>query len=331
MKLIKYNNINKIYKLAYKEALSLKPKDERKKIKRNNIIKNICGVSAFIFHIIIFILFVSLINLIPEPENKIILFFYWLLYGLLCIIAYIISVIVIFYPVSKIVDKYDFSEPIINRDNIKNACDVIRKHYQLTNNYIVSKCFFSNNYEFKNKDLCIFRVGKEIRITNNIIVGYLDGKSNLGCYKVKFDELKVYKDNYDEKQVTIIEFENEKFITTSRVYPFIRRLMNVKVYKFLNEIIELDERSITFRKKKSYYYINLKDIKEFIFTIPKYSSVPGSGYDYSYRFKIIDNDNNKYLFSTVLERHDEKEIISHLKKNKINLKIYYRDNRNTGD
>ena len=81
---------------------------------------------------------------------------------------------------------------------------------------------------FINHDICIFEYNSEIRITTDIINGFINGKCDLGCYSIKHEELKIYKDNFNNKRVTVLEFSNEKFVIGIKAYSYIYKLINNK-------------------------------------------------------------------------------------------------------
>ena len=61
-------------------------------------------------------------------------------------------------------------------------------------------------------------------------------------------------------------------------------------------------------------------------SIPRYCGVPGAGLDYTYTFKVEDLSKKEQVFSMVIERNEEKEIIEYLRKKNINLILDYFDN-----
>ena len=65
-------------------------------------------------------------------------------------------------------------------------------------------------------------------------------------FKMGFKDINVYKDNFNDKRVTVIEFNKIKFIVGIRAYSYIVKLMNVKVYKSIFSRIELADDKIYF-------------------------------------------------------------------------------------
>ena len=267
-------------------------------------------------------------------DNKIRNIFLKILYGIswaiLGFIGLIISGIATGIPFGILLDKVRYNLPEMRKEFIKKASEPIRKYYGLSDDYLITKCFESTNTLFNDHDICIFRYGNEIRMTTDIVKGFINGNCDLGCYSIKFNELKIYKDDYNDKRVTVLEFDKEKFVIGIKAYSYIAKLMKTKVYKYLRKSIEINEEYIYIRNKKKIEKIEIKAIKKIELEIPQYSGIPGSGHSYNYTFKVLDNNSKLILLNIVLERNEEKEIIEFLKNKNILLEIKYYDNRNDG-
>lgn len=330
MKYFKYKNINKVQQLAYKERLASLGKDEQKKIKRSDRLIMLLSVIGFVFFFCCIGMFIFFIKLIPVPKNILLK----ILYGIGCIIlgfiGLIISGVATGIPFGILLDKIKYNLPEMRKEFIKRASEPIRKYYGLSDEYLITKCFESTNSLFNNHDICIFRYGNEIRMTTDIVKGFINGNCDLGCYSIKFNELKIYKDDYNDKRVTILEFAKEKFVIGIRAYSYISKLMKTKVYKYLGKSIEINEEYIYIRNKKKIEKVEIKAIKKIELEIPQYTGIPGSGHSYNYKFRILDNNSKLKELNIVLDRNEEKEIIEFLKSNNILLEIKYYDNRNDG-
>lgn len=326
MKYFKFKNMNKIKKATYKEYLSSLSKDEKKKVKRLNIIIKILIFSGIITFFLLFGFLIYLITLIPTSEK----IFLQVLYGvgivILGLLSLALSLIVSVITFEYLIEKVEYNVPKTTKEIVSKACENIRKRYKLNDEYLLTKCFSSTNELFNNHDICIFRASDEIRITADIVNGFINDHCDLGCYAIKFKDINVYKDNFNDKRVTVIEFNKIKFIVGIRAYSYIVKLMNVKVYKSIFSRIELADDKIYFVIRKNIYKIHFKDISTFKMSIPRYCGVPGSGLDYTYTFKVEDLSKKEQVFSMVIERNEEKEIIEFLRKKNINLVLDYFDN-----
>ena len=309
MKYFKYRNISKVQQLAYKERLASLGKDEQKKIKKSDRLTKLLSIIGIIFFICCFGMFIFFIKLIPVPKN----IFLVILYGIGCVIlgfiGLIISGIATIIPFGILLDKVRYNLPEMRKEFIKKASEPIRKYYGLSDEYLITKCFESTNTLFNDHDICIFRYGNEIRMTTDIVKGFINGNCDLGCYSIKFNELKIYKDDYNDKRATILEFDKEKFVIGIKAYSYIAKLMKTKVYKYLGKSIEINEEYIYIRNQKKIEKIEIKAINKIELEIPQYTGIPGSGHSYNYTFKVLDNNSKLMVLNIVLERNEEKEII----------------------
>ena len=330
MKYFKYRNISKVQQLAYKERLASLGKDEQKQIKRSDRLTKLLSISGLIFFICCFGLFIFFIQLIPVPKNILLKILYGIGCAILGFIGLIISGIATGIPFGILLDKVRYNLPEMRKEFIKKASEPIRKYYGLSDEYLITKCFESTNTLFNDHDICIFRYGNEIRMTTDIVKGFINVNCDLGCYSIKFNELKIYKEDYNNKRVTVLEFDKEKFVIGIRAYSYIAKLMKTKVYKYLRKSIEINEEYIYIRNQKKIEKIEIKAIKKIELEIPQYTGIPGSGHSYNYTFRVLDNNSNSMVIDIVLERDEEKEIIDFLKNINILLEIKYYDNKNAG-
>ena len=189
MKYFKYRNISKVQQLAYKERLASLGKDEQKKIKRSDRLTKLLSISGFVFFFCCIGMLIFFIQLIPAPKNILLK----ILYGIGCIILGFIGLIIIGIatgiPLGILLDKIKYNLPEMRKEFIKKASEPIRKYYGLSDEYLITKCFESTNTLFNDHDICIFRYGNEIRMTTDIVKGFINGNCDLGCYSIKFNEL----------------------------------------------------------------------------------------------------------------------------------------------
>lgn len=330
MKYFKYRNINKIQNLVVKERLASLGKDEQKKIIRKRRFTKILSICGFVFFIACFAMFIFFIKLIPVPTH----FFLKILRGIGCVLlgmlGLIVSMVSTLFTFGFLISKVEYNLPQMRKEFIAKSCEPIRIYYGLTDEYLITKCFNSTNTLFNNHDICIFRYGNDLRLTTDIVKGFINGHCDLGCYSVKFDELNIYKDDYNGKRSTILEFGNVKFIIGIKAYPYIKKLMDTKVYKYLYKNVEINDEAIYFRKHKKSNKIYFIDIDKIELSIPKYTAIPGSGYDYTYTFNVFCKNSKITTFTIVLDREEEKEIIEYFKNKNIIIDIIYFDNKYEG-
>jgi uncharacterized membrane protein len=330
MRYFKYRNINQIRIIADKEYLASLGKDKEKKILKSRKKKKILSFFGVISFIILYATILILISLIPKPDSMFLAVIYSIGCVLLGIIGLIASVIAVVIPIGKLIDKEDYNLPVMHRKFMAKACEDIRKYYGFNDEYLITKCFYSSNSIFINHDICVFRYDDEIRITTDIVNGFIYSDCDLGCYSIKINELKIYKGDYNNKRVTTLEFGKEKFIIGIKAYSYMLKLMSFKIYKFSNKSLSFNNERIHIRNRKNINVIKFTNIEKIELSIPKYTSIPGSGYDYTYTINIFDLNSNRYGISLVLEKHDEKELIEFIQEKNLNLIVNYHDNKYEG-
>ena len=65
----------------------------------------------------------------------------------------------------------------------------------------MTKCFDSTDRRFKNHDVCIFVFGDELRITTDLVRGFIHDEKDLGCYAFRKDEIRISKRINEERLI----------------------------------------------------------------------------------------------------------------------------------
>jgi hypothetical protein len=89
--------------------------------------------------------------------------------------------------------------------------------------YIITKCFDSTDKKFKNHDVCIFIVDDELRITTDLVRGFLHGERDLGCYAFSRDELIISKKQNGKYLMAELKSTNTEFLLGYRAKGFIEK------------------------------------------------------------------------------------------------------------
>ena len=264
MKYFKYKNFNKLQIIADKERLASLGKDEQKKIVRSRRLTKVLSITGIVFFICCFAMFIYFIKLIPIPTHSFLKILRVIGCVMLGMLGLIISMFTTIFTFGILISKVEYNLPQMRKEFIAKSCEPIRTYYGLADDYLITKCFESTNSLFNNHDICIFRCENEIRITTDIVKGFINEHCDLGCYSVKFNELKIYKDDFNEKRSTILEFGNVKFIIGIKSYSYIKKLMETKVYKYFYKKIEITNEAIYFIKNKKsnkIYFIDIDKIE----------------------------------------------------------------------
>ena len=103
------------------------------------------------------------------------------------------------------------------------------------------------------------------------------------------------------------------------------------IIKDIFKRLEISNSTICFKSLFKNFNLPYSNIDYLNIKIPKFDSIPGSGCTYSYLFLIFTKDAKPIKFNIVLERKEEKELLSLLKEYNINHSISYYDNSKDAD
>ena len=111
----------------------------------------------------------------------------------------------------------------MKKEIFSKACVNLRNYYKLQEPYIITKCFDATDKKFKNHDVCIFVVRDELRITSNLIRGFLHGERDLGCYAFKQNEITLSKQQNGKYLIAERKADNNVFLLGYRAKGFIEK------------------------------------------------------------------------------------------------------------
>ena len=190
----KYKNTDKTKKSAFKEQYKALTVEEKRIFRKKQILEKCgCLVMALIFCLTV-ALGSFLINLIPTSPYlivKILLIIVKVIsYPVLLLLSLVFSVI-LSIPVWDKADSLNVTEK--KKEIFSKASAHLRDYYGFDEPYIITKCFDSTDKKFIDCDVCIFVCDGELRITKDIVHGFLYGEKDLGCYAFRADEIKLSK------------------------------------------------------------------------------------------------------------------------------------------
>ena len=122
-----------------------------------------------------------------------------------------------------------FRIPPVKKEIFSKACAHLRDYYELREPYIVTKCFDATDRKFQNHDVCIFVVDDELRITTDLVRGFLHGERDLGCYAFKRDEITVSKQENVNHLIAQLSADDTVFLLGYRAKGFIEKSFFEKV------------------------------------------------------------------------------------------------------
>jgi hypothetical protein len=123
------------------------------------------------------------------------------------------------YPLWKKVESFNI--PLMKKVIFSKASSHLRDYYGLQEPYIITKCYDSTDEKFKNHDVCIFFVNDELRITTDLIRGFLHGHRDLGCYVLIRDEIVISKKRENNLLIAELKAEDTIFWLGYRAKRFI--------------------------------------------------------------------------------------------------------------
>ena len=111
------------------------------------------------------------------------------------------------------------------KNTSKNFNNALKEQYKLLMQepYIITKCFDAADKRFRDHDVCIFLVGDELRITTDLVRGFLHGERDLGCYAFSRKEITVSKQQDGEHLVAELKSDNTFFVLGYRAKGFIEK------------------------------------------------------------------------------------------------------------
>ncbi len=222
MRYFKYKNTKKNMNNALKEQYLTLTKDEKRTVRKERFWRRCSSIVAFIIFFSCMFASIYLLKTIPNPSNQ------WL--EVLVIIAKVIAGFVLLivsgfltygitYPLWKKVESFNI--PLMKKEVFSKACEHLRDYYELQEPYIITKCYDSSNKKFRNHDVCIFVVNDELRITTDLIRGFLHGHRDLGCYVFKRDEIVISKKHENNLMILELKAEDTIFLLGYRAKRFI--------------------------------------------------------------------------------------------------------------
>ena len=198
--------------------------DEEKKIDRQGKFLNSLGTLLFfVVFVAVFIGSLFLIVRIPTSNNPFLLILVVVAMFILGIGALLVSVLIGSFISSPIYKMAQEKLVIQKRNCFDKSIIFLREYYGWTEPCIVTKCYDSSDEKFKNRDVCIFLVDDELRITADIRHGFSIRENDLGCYSFKIDEFSLEQIQGENFLITKFKSEDLVFHLGRRAKGFIEK------------------------------------------------------------------------------------------------------------
>ena len=229
MRYFRYKNTDKNVNNALKEQYKTLTEDEKRTFRKKKRWQKFSTIVTLTIFICCIIAEIFLLKSIPVPNDN---FLEVLVIVGKVIVGFILLIVsggltaILVTPLWKKVETFDI--PLMKKEIFSKACKHLRDYYQLQEPYIITKCFEATDKNFQNHDVCIFIVGDELRITTDLIQGFLHGARDLGCYAFKTEEFTLLKRNNGKHLVAELRADNTVFLLGYRAKGFIDNFLNSK-------------------------------------------------------------------------------------------------------
>lgn len=198
--------------------------DEEKKSDRQGKFLNFIGTLLFfVVFVAVFIGSLFLIVRIPTPQNPFLFILVVIVMLILGFGALIVAVLIGSFVGSPIHKKAQEKLAIQKKIYFDRALISLREYYGWIEPCIVTKCYDSSNKIFKNRDVSIFLVDDELRITADLKHGFSIRENDLGCYAFQVDEFSLEQIQGENFLITEIKSGDLVFHLGRRAKGFIEK------------------------------------------------------------------------------------------------------------
>lgn len=224
MRYFKYKNTNENQSNALKARYKALTADEKRTARKMKLWERISTIVMLVVFFSGMAAGIWLITFIPEPSGwllRLLVFIGKVMLGFIMLIVSGFLTAGLTKPLWKKVESFHL--PSMKKEIFSKACGHLREYYGLKEPYIVTKCFDASDKIFKNHDVCIFFVGDELRITTDLMRGFLHGERDLGCYAFKQDEIILSKQQDEKRLIAELKAGTTSFLLGYRAKSFIEK------------------------------------------------------------------------------------------------------------
>ena len=232
MRYFKYKNTNKNINNALKEQYKTLTEDEKRTFRKEKRWRKFSTIVSMIIYISCIVAGIFLLKSIPVPSAwflEILVIVGKVIVGFILLIVGGVITVGLTMPLWKKVESFHI--PSMKKEIFSKACAHLRDYYQLQEPYIITKCYGATDENFKNHDVCIFVVGNELRITTDLVRGFLHGERDLGCYAFKKEEITLSKQQDRNRLTAELKVGDTIFLLGYRAKGFIDKNFIAKSVK----------------------------------------------------------------------------------------------------
>ena len=222
MRYFRYKNTNKNINNALEEQYKTLTEDEKRTFRKEKRWRKFSTIVSLTIYIFCIVAGIFLLKTIPLPYAwilKLLVVICKVVIGLILLIAGGVLTVGLTMPLWKKVESFHI--PSMKKEIFSKSCEHLRDYYKLQKPYIITKCFDATDKKFQNHDVCIFVFGEELRLTTDLVRGFLHGERDLGCYVFKRDEITISKQQDGNHLVAELRADNTVFMLGYRAKGFI--------------------------------------------------------------------------------------------------------------
>lgn len=223
MRYFRYKNTNKNINNALAAQYKTLTEDEKYTFRKKKHWKKFSTIVTLIIYTSCLVAGAFLLKSIPLPNAwlwEALVIVCKVIVGFILLIACGVLTVALTMPLWKKVESLHI--PSMKKAIFSKACKHLRDYYQLQEPYIITKCFDATDKKFRNHDVCIFIVEDELRITTDLVHGFLHGERDLGCYAFKLNEISLAKQQSGNHLVAELREGNNIFLLGYRAKGFIQ-------------------------------------------------------------------------------------------------------------
>ena len=224
MRYFKYKNTNKHINHALKEQYKTLTEDEKRTFRKEKRWRKFSTILFLVIYLSCIVTGIFLLKLIPLPSAwflKVLVIVDEVIIGFILLIVSGVITVGLTMPLWKKVESFHL--PSMKKEIFSKSCEHLRKYYELQEPYIITKCFDATDKNFQNHDVCIFVVHDELRLTTDLVRGFLHGERDLGCYVFKRDEITILKQQDGKHLIAELKADNTVFLLGYRAKGFIEK------------------------------------------------------------------------------------------------------------
>ena len=222
MRYFRYKNTDKNLNNALKAQYKSLTDDEKRTFHREKRWRNFSTVVTVAVYFFCLVAGIFLLKAIPQQNTWFLKLLIVICKVVIGLILLVISGVVTFGLTMPLWRKVDsFRIPAMKKEIFTKACGHLRNFYGLQEPYIITKCFDATDKKFVNHDVCIFIAEDELRLTTDLVRGFLHGERDLGCYAFKQAEITLSKQKNGNHLVAELRADNVVFLLGYRAKGFI--------------------------------------------------------------------------------------------------------------